>query len=172
MSRLARYLAKPLGQSSTLTHADRRGLAAVLRRGDVLLSAGNTRCAEQVKRLTQSTWSSMYVGPLAAAMGAKGRRSPRTVQSVQRSATSRMKRSSGPRGSGTAGAVVAMGDKGGRPMAGSSNVAPVLVRGLKCVDAGQPKLPSVLAKRTSFTLSTPTRRFRQLPNSDQTATFR
>ena len=45
---------------------DRQALAAVLRRGDVLLSAGNTRCAELVKRLTRSTWShvSMYVGPL------------------------------------------------------------------------------------------------------------
>ena len=33
---------------------------------DVLLSAGSTRCAELVKRLTQSTWShvSMYVGAL------------------------------------------------------------------------------------------------------------
>ena len=46
--------------------ADRQALGAVLRRGDVLLSAGNTRCAALVRRLTQSTWShvSMYVGPL------------------------------------------------------------------------------------------------------------
>ena len=66
MSALALYLARPLDEFSTLTSAERGALAAVLRRGDVLLSAGNTRCAELVKRLTQSTWShvSMYVGPM------------------------------------------------------------------------------------------------------------
>jgi len=66
MSALALYLARPLDEFATLTTTDRRALAGVLRRGDVLLSAGNTRCAEVVKRLTQSTWShvSMYVGPL------------------------------------------------------------------------------------------------------------
>jgi hypothetical protein len=66
MSALARYLARPLGEFSTLTSTDRQAVAAVLRRGDVLLSSGNTRCAALVKRLTQSTWShvSMYVGPL------------------------------------------------------------------------------------------------------------
>src|SRR4030095_12441388 len=65
-SALTLYLAKPLEQFSTLTRADRQALAAVLRPGDVLLSAGNTRCAEVVKRLTQSAWShvSMYVGRL------------------------------------------------------------------------------------------------------------
>ena len=56
-SALALYLARPLDQFSTLTCADRRALASVLRRGDVLLSAGNTRFAEFVKRVTQSTWS-------------------------------------------------------------------------------------------------------------------
>ncbi len=63
---LTLYLAKPQGRFSTLTSADRQALAAVLRRGDVLLSAGNSRFAEAVKRLTQSTWShvSMYVGRL------------------------------------------------------------------------------------------------------------
>ena len=63
---LARYLAKPFDEFSTLTTVDRQALAAVLRCGDVLLCAGNTRCAEVVKRLTRSTWShvSMYVGPL------------------------------------------------------------------------------------------------------------
>jgi permuted papain-like amidase YaeF/Yiix C92 family enzyme len=63
-SALALYLATPLEEFSTLTTADRQALAAVLRRGDVLLSEGNTRCAELVKRLTQSPWShvSMYVG--------------------------------------------------------------------------------------------------------------
>src|SRR5215472_7678675 len=66
MSALALYLARPLDQFSTATSVDRRALAAVLRRGDVLLCAGNTRCADLVKRLTQSTWShvSMYVGPI------------------------------------------------------------------------------------------------------------
>ena len=66
MSALALYLARPLDEFSTLTGADRRALASVLRRGDVLLSAGNTRFAEFVKRLTESTWShvSMYVGPI------------------------------------------------------------------------------------------------------------
>jgi len=62
----ALYLAKPTGALVTLTSADTRALAAVLDRGDVLLSAGNTRCAALVARLTRSTWShvSMYVGPL------------------------------------------------------------------------------------------------------------
>jgi hypothetical protein len=66
MSALALYLAKPVDEFSTLTTVDRQALAAVLRCGDVLLSAGNTRCAQLVKRLTRSTWShvSMYVGPL------------------------------------------------------------------------------------------------------------
>ena len=63
---LTLYLAKPFDEFSTLTTVDRQALAAVLRCGDVLLCAGNTRCAELVKRLTRSTWShvSMYVGPL------------------------------------------------------------------------------------------------------------
>ncbi len=63
---LTLYLAKPFEEFSMLPTVDRQALAAVLRCGDVLLSAGNTRCAELVKRLTRSTWShvSMYVGPL------------------------------------------------------------------------------------------------------------
>ena len=62
MSALALYLAKPVDEFSMLTTADQQALATVLRRGDVLLSAGSTRCAELVKRLTQSRWShvSMY----------------------------------------------------------------------------------------------------------------
>jgi len=66
MRTLARYLARPLGEFSTITSADRLALAAVLRPGDVLLCSGSTRCAALVKRLTRSTWShvSMYVGPL------------------------------------------------------------------------------------------------------------
>jgi hypothetical protein len=60
------YLAKPVSSFATLTSADLSALAAVLHRGDVLLSAGNTRCAVLVNRVTRSTWShvSMYVGPL------------------------------------------------------------------------------------------------------------
>ena len=66
---LARYLAEPLGGSDFVTPAEQGSLAAILDRGDVLLTAGNTRCAALVKRLTRSTWShvSMYVGPLEQA---------------------------------------------------------------------------------------------------------
>jgi hypothetical protein len=63
---LVLYLAKPVGEFATLASTDQRALATLLRRGDVLLSAGSTRCAELVKRLTRSSWShvSMYVGAL------------------------------------------------------------------------------------------------------------
>jgi len=66
ISALSLYLAKPSQEFSTLATVDRQALAGVLRCGDVLLCAGNTRCAELVKRVTRSTWShvSMYVGPL------------------------------------------------------------------------------------------------------------
>ena len=60
------YLATPADALATLTSSDQRALAAVLDRGDVLLSAGTTRSAALVKRITRSAWShvSMYVGPL------------------------------------------------------------------------------------------------------------
>lgn len=63
---LVLYLARPVKHSSPVTTADPQSLAAILDRGDVLLSDGNTRVAALVKRMTQSTWShvSMYVGPL------------------------------------------------------------------------------------------------------------
>ena len=66
MSALALYLARPVDHFATLASHDQEALAAVLHRGDVLLCAGNTRCAEIVKRLTRSNWShvSMYVGPM------------------------------------------------------------------------------------------------------------
>jgi hypothetical protein len=66
ISALALYLARPVDEFSMLTTADQQALARVLLRGDVLLSAGSTRCAELVERLTQSRWShvSMYVGAL------------------------------------------------------------------------------------------------------------
>jgi Permuted papain-like amidase enzyme, YaeF/YiiX, C92 family len=63
---LVLYLAKPIKQHSPGTTADARSFATILDPGDVLLSAGNTRVAALVKRMTRSTWShvSMYVGPL------------------------------------------------------------------------------------------------------------
>jgi len=66
---LVLYLARPANVLSTLAGSDLRALSEVLDRGDILLSAGNTRCASLVKRITRSTWShvSMYVGPLEEA---------------------------------------------------------------------------------------------------------
>jgi len=60
------YLEQPVNTFDTITNSDRRALALVLDRGDVLLSEGNTRVAALVKRVTRSEWShvSMYVGPL------------------------------------------------------------------------------------------------------------
>jgi hypothetical protein len=62
---LAHYLARPLERQSA-SNADPLSLAAVLVRGDVLLTDGNSRMAALVRRITRSTWShvSMYVGPL------------------------------------------------------------------------------------------------------------
>jgi hypothetical protein len=62
---LAHYLAQPVRHHSPAS-ADPLSLAAVLLRGDVLLTEGNTRAAALVRRITRSTWShvSMYVGPL------------------------------------------------------------------------------------------------------------
>jgi hypothetical protein len=63
---LALYLAQPIKFSGPATPADSQSLAAMLDRGDVLLSDGNSRAASLVKRVTRSAWShvSMYVGPL------------------------------------------------------------------------------------------------------------
>jgi Permuted papain-like amidase enzyme, YaeF/YiiX, C92 family len=63
---LVAFLVQPIKHDRPLTAADPDKFAEVLRRGDVLLSEGNTRAAALVKRLTRSTWShvSMYVGPL------------------------------------------------------------------------------------------------------------
>jgi hypothetical protein len=63
---LTLYLARPITHAITSQPADRQSLAAVLRRGDVLLTEGNSRFAALIKRLTRSPWShvSMYVGPL------------------------------------------------------------------------------------------------------------
>ena len=64
-----RYLTQPLDGSDSVTPAERGSLAAILNRGDVLLTDANTRCAALVKRVTRSVWShvAMYVGPLEQA---------------------------------------------------------------------------------------------------------
>jgi hypothetical protein len=66
LAALTLYLAQPIKQSITDPSADPRSLAAVLNRGDVLLTHGNSRVAALVKYVTRSSWShvSMYVGPL------------------------------------------------------------------------------------------------------------
>ena len=63
---LALYFAEPLKHCITDPSADSRFLDAVLNRGDVLFTEGNTRAAVLVKRLTRSRRShvSVYVGPL------------------------------------------------------------------------------------------------------------
>jgi hypothetical protein len=63
---LVLYLTRPVKHSSPATIADAQSLAAILDRGDVLLSDGNTRVAALVRLVTQSSWShvAMYVGPL------------------------------------------------------------------------------------------------------------
>jgi len=65
---LARYLAQPVTHFSPSTAADTPSLSAMLRHGDVLLTAGNTRMAALVRGVTRSPWThvSMYVGPLEA----------------------------------------------------------------------------------------------------------
>ena len=63
---LVRYFSHPSKHCTAATTSDARSLAAILDRGDVLLSEGNPRLAVLVKRITRSRWShvSMYVGPL------------------------------------------------------------------------------------------------------------
>jgi len=63
---LVLYIAQPIRNHGLATIVDPQALAAILDRGDVLLTEGNTRVAALVKRVTRSTWShvSMYVGPL------------------------------------------------------------------------------------------------------------
>jgi hypothetical protein len=65
---LARYLARPVQQRGRAASTDLRSLSALLLRGDVLLTHGNTRMAALVRLLTRSPWShvAMYVGPLEA----------------------------------------------------------------------------------------------------------
>lgn len=61
---LARYLAEPVSRPAASD--DVVALAALLCRGDVLLTEGNSRVAALVRRLTRSPWAhvSVYVGPL------------------------------------------------------------------------------------------------------------
>jgi hypothetical protein len=63
---LTLYLAQPVKHSIANRDSNPQSLAAVLRRGDVLLIQGNSRFAAVIKCLTRSPWShvSMYVGPL------------------------------------------------------------------------------------------------------------
>jgi len=53
--KLARFLTKPVWQSSQVATATQEQLAAALRPADVLLVEGNTRVSVAIKYLTQST---------------------------------------------------------------------------------------------------------------------
>ena len=66
LAALTRYLAQQVTHSITDPSADPQSLAVVLKRGDVLLTRGNSRFAALIKYITRSPWShvSMYVGPL------------------------------------------------------------------------------------------------------------
>jgi hypothetical protein len=66
LAALTVYLAQPINHSITDPSADPQSLAVVLKRGDVLLTYGNSRVAALIKCITRSPWShvSMYVGPL------------------------------------------------------------------------------------------------------------
>jgi len=66
LAALTLYLAQPIKHSITDPSADPQSLAGVLKRGDVLLTHGNSRFAALIKCVTRSPWShvSMYVGPL------------------------------------------------------------------------------------------------------------
>jgi len=63
---LTLYLAQPIKHSITDPSADPQSLASVLKRGDVLLTHGNSRFAAIIRCVTRTPWShvSMYVGPL------------------------------------------------------------------------------------------------------------
>ena len=66
LAALTLYFAQPIKHSITDPSADPQSLAALLKRGDVLLTHGNSRFAALIKCVTRSPWShvSMYVGPL------------------------------------------------------------------------------------------------------------
>lgn len=62
--KLARFLTRPVRQSTPTASVAPEQLAAVLRPADVLLIEGNTRVSVAIKYLTQSTWShaALYIG--------------------------------------------------------------------------------------------------------------
>jgi Permuted papain-like amidase enzyme, YaeF/YiiX, C92 family len=66
LAALTLYLAQPIKHTTTDPSADPQSLAGVLKRGDVLLTHGNSRFAAVIRCVTRSPWShvSMYVGPL------------------------------------------------------------------------------------------------------------
>lgn len=66
LNALALYLAQPVKRHWSSATPDPQYLAAVLVRGDVLLTDGDTRIAALVRRVTRSPWAhvAMYVGPL------------------------------------------------------------------------------------------------------------
>ena len=66
LAALTLYLAQPINHSITDPSADPQSLVGVLKRGDVLLTRGNSRFAALIRCVTRSPWShvSMYVGPL------------------------------------------------------------------------------------------------------------
>jgi Permuted papain-like amidase enzyme, YaeF/YiiX, C92 family len=66
LAALTLYLAQPIKHSIADPSTDPQSLAGVLKRGDVLLTHGNSRFAALIKCVTRSPWShvSMYVGPL------------------------------------------------------------------------------------------------------------
>lgn len=63
-SRLARFLTKPVRQSTQVATISQEQLLANLQPADVLLVEGNTRVSVAIKYLTQSTWShaALYIG--------------------------------------------------------------------------------------------------------------
>ncbi len=65
LAAVALYLTQPIKHSVNQDSVP-QSIAAVLHRGDVLLTQGNSRFAAVIKYLTRSPWShvSMYVGPL------------------------------------------------------------------------------------------------------------
>ena len=62
--KLARYLSKPVRQSTQVTSISQQQLLETLQPADVLLVEGDTRLSVPIKYLTQSTWShaAIYVG--------------------------------------------------------------------------------------------------------------
>jgi hypothetical protein len=61
---LARFLSRPRGRGVQFATSGREQLAATLKKGDVLLTEGNSRISTVIKYLTQSSWShaALFVG--------------------------------------------------------------------------------------------------------------